>query len=161
MQVGQQKPPVADCFHRRSYLFMLSHFHFSDMIVFLTHQPFIIQKSSNIHFFCHNPFHGIFRWDNSVQCLPHLLSVTSEDWFQYFYVLCYQTISRFLYTAAAIRYEIKNHTTEITSTILKANWILSFTGIKRFVRSTSPTITPVDAIKDIIKTIWDFSGSNK
>jgi len=61
MQVGQQKPPVADCFHRRSYLFMLSHFHFSDMIVFLTHQPFIIQKSSNIHFFFHNPFHGIFR----------------------------------------------------------------------------------------------------
>ena len=93
MQVGQQKPPVADCFHRRSYLFMLSHFHFSDMIVFLTHQPFIIQKSSNIHFFFHNPFPGIFRWNNSVQCLPHLLSVTSEDWFQYFYVMmnfCFQ-----------------------------------------------------------------------
>ena len=93
MQVGQQRPPVADCFHRRSYLFMLSHFHFSDMIVFLTHQPFIIQKSSNIHFFFHNPFHGIFRWNNSVQCLPHLLSVTSEDWFQYFYVMmnfCFQ-----------------------------------------------------------------------
>ena len=53
--------PPTDCFHRRSYLFMLSHFHFSDMVVFLTHQPFIIQKSSNIHFFCHNPFHGIFR----------------------------------------------------------------------------------------------------
>ena len=93
MQVGQQRAPVADCFHRRSYLFMLSHFHFSDMIVFLTHQPFIIQKSSNIHFFFHNPFHGIFRWNNSVQCLPHLLSVTSEDWFQYFYVMmnfCFQ-----------------------------------------------------------------------
>ena len=41
MQVGQQRPPVADCFHRRSYLFMLSHFHFSDMVVFLTHQPFL------------------------------------------------------------------------------------------------------------------------
>ena len=93
MQVRQQRPPVADCFHRRSYLFMLSHFHFSDMVVFLTHQPFIIQKSSNIHFFCHNPFHGIFRWNNSVQCLPHLLSVISEDWFQYFYVMmnfCFQ-----------------------------------------------------------------------
>ena len=75
MQVGQQRAPVADCFHRRSYLFMLSHFHFSDMIVFLTHQPFIIQKSSNIHFFCHNPFHGIFRWNNSVQYLPQLLNV--------------------------------------------------------------------------------------
>ena len=61
MQVRQQRPPVADCFHRRSYLFMLSHFHFSDMVVFLTHQPFIIQKSPDIHFFCHNPFHCIFR----------------------------------------------------------------------------------------------------
>ena len=93
MQVGEQRPPVADCFHRRSYLFMLSHFHISDMVVFLTHQPFIIQKSSDIHFFCHNPFHGIFRWNNSVQCLPHLLSVISEDWFQYFYVMmnfCFQ-----------------------------------------------------------------------
>ncbi len=38
MQVRQQRPPVADCFHRRSYLFMLSHFHFSDMVVFLTHR---------------------------------------------------------------------------------------------------------------------------
>ena len=61
MQVGQQRPLVADCFHRRSYLFMLSHFQISDMVVFLTHQPFIIQKSTDIHFFCHNPFHGIFR----------------------------------------------------------------------------------------------------
>ena len=93
MQVGEQRPPVADCFHRRSYLFMLSHFQISDMVVFLTHQPFIIQKSTDIHFFFHNPFHGIFRWNNSVQCLPHLLSVTSEDWFQYFYVMmnfCFQ-----------------------------------------------------------------------
>ena len=93
MQVGEQRPPVADCFHRRSYLFMLSHFQISDMVVFLTHQPFIIQKSTDIHFFCRNTFHGIFRWNNSVQCLPHLLSVTSEDWFQYFYVMmnfCFQ-----------------------------------------------------------------------
>ena len=60
MQVGEQRPPVADCFHRRSYLFMLSHFQISDMVVFLTHQPFIIQKSTNIHFFCRNTFHGIF-----------------------------------------------------------------------------------------------------
>ena len=37
MQVGRQRPPVTDCFHRKSYLFMLSHFHFSDMVVFLTH----------------------------------------------------------------------------------------------------------------------------
>ena len=51
MQVGEQRPPVADCFHRRSYLFMLSHFQISDMVVFLTHQPFIIQKSTDIHFF--------------------------------------------------------------------------------------------------------------
>ena len=56
---------------------------------------------------------------------------------------------------------MKKQTPEITRTILKANRILFFTGIKRFVRSTSPTIIPVDAIKDIIKTIWDFSGSNK
>ena len=93
MQVGEQRPPVADCFHRRSYLFMLSHFQISDMVVFLTHQPFIIQKSTDIHFFCRNTFHGIFRWNNSVQCLPHLLSVISEDWFQYFYVMmnfCFQ-----------------------------------------------------------------------
>ena len=61
MQVGEQRPPVADCFHRRSYLFMLSHFQISDMVVFLTHQPFIIQKSTDIHFFCRNTFHGIFR----------------------------------------------------------------------------------------------------
>ena len=60
MQVGEQRPPVADCFHRRSYLFMLSHFQISDMVVFLTHQPFIIQKSTDIHFFCRNTFHGIF-----------------------------------------------------------------------------------------------------
>ena len=60
MQVGEQRPPVADCFHRRSYLFMLSHFQISDMFVFLTHQPFIIQKSTDIHFFCRNTFHGIF-----------------------------------------------------------------------------------------------------
>ena len=52
---------LADCFHRRSYLFMLSHFYFLDMVVFLTHQSFIIQESPDIHFFCHNPFHGIFR----------------------------------------------------------------------------------------------------
>ena len=31
MQVGDQRPPVADCYHRRSYLFMLSHFQISDM----------------------------------------------------------------------------------------------------------------------------------
>lgn len=60
MQVGEQRPPVADCFHRRSYLFMLSHFQISDMVLFLTHQPFIIQKSTDIHFFCRNTFHGIF-----------------------------------------------------------------------------------------------------
>ena len=93
MQVGEQRPPVADCFHRRSYLFMLSHFQISDMVVFLTHQPFIIQKSTDIHFFCRNTFHGIFRWNNSVQCLPHLLSGISEDWFQYIYVMmnfCFQ-----------------------------------------------------------------------
>ncbi len=28
-------------------------------------------------------------------------------------------------------------------------------------KNTSPTIIPVEAIKDIIKTICDFSGSNK
>ena len=29
------------------------------------------------------------------------------------------------------------------------------------IRRTSPVIIPVDAINDIIKTICDFSGSNK
>ena len=34
MQVRQQRPPVADCFHRRSYLFMLSHFHYQNISTF-------------------------------------------------------------------------------------------------------------------------------
>ena len=50
---------------------------------------------------------------------------------------------------------------EITNTIWKVKRILFFTDINKFVIKTSPTIIPVDAIKDIIKTICDFSGSNK
>ena len=61
----------------------------------------------------------------------------------------------------AILYETKNQITETTSTILKARRIFSFTGKTKFVRSTRPVMIPVDAMKDIIKTICDFSGSNR
>ena len=39
----------------------------------------------------------------------------------------------------------------------KTKSICSFTGIKILMKNTSPTIIPVEAIKDIIKTICDFS----
>ena len=63
--------------------------------------------------------------------------------------------------AAAILYAAKNHRTEITSTMQNARRIWSFTGINRFVKSTSSVMIPVEARKDIIKTICDFSGSNR
>ena len=47
------------------------------------------------------------------------------------------------------------------STIWKARRIFSFTGKSKLIRRTSPVIIPVDAINDIIKTICDFSGSNR
>lgn len=46
-------------------------------------------------------------------------------------------------------------------TIPKAKRALSFTGINTFVSRTIPAIIPVDAMNDIIKTICDFSGSNR
>ena len=51
-----------------------------------------------------------YLFDPEKSQIVFMMSVTSEDWFQYFYVLCYQTISRFLYTATAIRYEAAERT---------------------------------------------------
>ena len=47
------------------------------------------------------------------------------------------------------------------STMPNARRIFSFTGKIKLIRNTSPVIIPVDAINDIIKTICDFSGSNR
>lgn len=73
----------------------------------------------------------------------------------------FQTMSRLRYTLTANSYDTKKQIAETASTMQKARSMWSFTGINRLVRSTSATMIPVDAMKDIMKTICDFSGSKR
>ncbi len=57
-----------------------------------------------------------------------------------------QVMSCFWYRTVAIRQETKNQIREKTFTTPNAARVCSFTGKNRFVRSTSATMMPVDAI---------------